>query len=100
MRKETITQSHSSTRVISSIKDGSLSPTAMAIIIYALSAMQPGYLIAIDHLTIAAVLGIKRTSFFNAIKALKKLEIFTKCGYNMYRVEVKHILQRSVKVIP
>lgn len=85
------------TIVINAIKNGILTPSAMAIILYSLSCIQPGYLISLDHVTVKNVLGIKRTSFFNAIKALKDLNLFVKSSKNTYTLNLDEIVPYSAR---
>ena len=82
----------SETAVTSAIKDKTLTPSAMAIILYTLSAIKPGRVISLDYVTIRKALGIKRTSFFMAMRCLKDLNLFTQRTKYTYSVNMKAIL--------
>ena len=83
--------------VTQAIKDDKLPSAALAIILYCLSAIDSNYKVTMNYVTIRTELGIKRTSFFNAMKAIREIGFLSKLSKQYYRVNVKDLLPPRLK---
>jgi|SRR5690606_15112418 len=95
----TLTQPVDHQQFLSLIKKRELGPSALTILLYAISVLQPGYIVSFNHLDIKAAVGINRSTFFMAIKALKEAGVFFKTAKNQYHVNIGVVLNKRIKSI-
>lgn len=97
--KNTLTQTAEHQYFLELIKKRDLGPSALTILLYALSVLQPGYIVSFNHLDINAAIGVKRTACFMAIKALKEAGIFLKTAKNQYQVNIGAVLNKRLNSV-